>query len=380
MRRLAVLVILAAGAAIGVAPPAQAYHGGRPVTSAIEAPYVVLVEARLPGARYLCTGSIIDPAHVLTAAHCALGDDGRPFRAAAYRITAGVTARSQRTAPGAQQRRVASARVHPSYTGRVPGFADVAVLEVDRPFDLTPTVAPIALVPPGLPPPAGTVVRGYGFGLDRLDDAVSDEHTLDMTVRRPLECIDGYGGVTCARSVIGTGCPGDSGGPLVTIGPAPQLAGVMSGGTDNRCARGETAWFADLSSRGLADWVAGRPAPPPLPRVVRRAAMALPTADGAGIGCSAATWAGAVEGATAFYRESQLVQSGPQRTYVPQPADVGHDLLCVSLAIGEGGVAQGLARGFVAVQPGRDGALRLCLQGMRPRATCRAWRPSRAAT
>jgi Na+/H+-dicarboxylate symporter len=61
------------------------------VTTATEAPYSVLVDARTFSTHFVCSGSIVDPSHVVTAAHCATGDRGNRLPARAFTIAAGIT-------------------------------------------------------------------------------------------------------------------------------------------------------------------------------------------------------------------------------------------------------------------------------------------------
>lgn len=379
MRRALCAVVLVA-TLIGVAAPAHAYHGGRRVTTATEAPYTVLIDARTFKTQFLCSGSIIDPAHIVTAAHCTTDDHDRRLRASAFTIAAGITARREGLAPGVQLRRVTAIRVHPAYDARVNGYADVAVLQVDPPLQTTPTVAPVPIVQSGATPVAGTVVRGYGFGMDRRDDEGTDEHALDMTVRPFQRCLPGIGGVTCARSAVGTGCPGDSGGPIVTTGAAVVLTGVISGGSDNRCAAGETAWFADLASPGIGDFVRGSDDPPAMPHADELATLRLTSGEETPIRCDPAPWRDAASTTTLFVHAAsdQTVQDSPATTYVPQPADVGQRIACRSIGQSAGGTAWMPAGATILVQAGRSaGAYRLCLQATdRPRPRCREWTPS----
>jgi hypothetical protein len=371
MRRTVAGLVLVA-ALLAATAPAAAYHGGRRVTSATEAPYSVLIDARTFVVQFLCSGTIVDPSHVVTAAHCATGDKGNRLGPRAFTIAAGITARRPGLVPGAQLRRVTSVRVHPAYNPRIVGYADVAVMQVDPPFETTATVAPIALVAPGGTPAPGTVVRGYGFGLDGRDHQ-PDEHALDMTMRPFSRCLPGIAGVSCARSAVGTGCPGDSGGPIVTTTPTVVLAGVISGGSDDRCAKGETAWFADLATPSIGDFVRGDDDPPAMPFAEELATLHLTADRDAPIACTAAPWRDATSITTQFVHPGvgDVVQDGLGTTYAPQAGDVGHRIGCRSIGDSAGGTAWMPAGAYVTVE-----SKRLCLESNSSSwRRCRPWTP-----
>jgi hypothetical protein len=372
MRRTVAAVVLVAALAVATAP-AAAYHGGRRVTTPTEAPYSVLIDARTFFTHFVCSGSIVDPSHVVTAAHCATGDRGNRPRARAFTVAAGITALKRGLVPGAQLRRDTQVRVHPAYDHRLVGYADVAVMRVDRPFETTRTVAPIDLIGPDTTPGPGAIVRGYGFGLDGRDHQ-ADEHALDMTVRPFWRCLPGIAGVACARSAVGTGCPGDSGGPIVTTTATGALAGVISGGSDDRCAKGETAWFADLAAPAIADFVRGDDHPPAMPFADELATLRLSPDPAGPIVCTPAPWRDAASTTTQFVHPGRgdVVQDGPATTYVPQAGDVGRRIGCRSIAQSPGGTAWMPAGAYVTVE-----ARRLCLEaGGTSQSRCQPWSPS----
>jgi len=78
------------------------------------------------GAHGLCTGTLVQPGFVLTAAHCAVGAGPDDL------FMIGHDAWAQF---GNQYHTVASAHIHPDYTGDSWNFHDIAVLRLDEPVE-----------------------------------------------------------------------------------------------------------------------------------------------------------------------------------------------------------------------------------------------------
>lgn len=227
MRRLLVLVLTAMLASTGTAAADEQVVGGE--RASIEAnPWAVyLVDDR--GTQF-CGGTIVAPAKVLTAAHCALGRSPREVQVVAGREDkldrqAGVVAA------------VTGIWIHKQYTSADEG-EDVAVLTLKKalPYAPLPLAEPSdrALYQPG------TELRALGWGRT-TENGKTSRYLMQATVPVLPDafCVDTYpqfvkADMFCAGFEGGKvdTCQGDSGGPIVADG---KLVGVTSWGEG--CAR-----------------------------------------------------------------------------------------------------------------------------------------------
>ncbi len=188
--------------------------------------------------RYACTGSLIAPRVILTAAHCVIDEAGDPAITAFSFARPGVTSISDNSTRQAW----ASATPHPGY--------DPTTLENDIALiTLTnPAGAPAAPIPLIAPWQDALVVGGApaaiaGWGMTHPSVTSSSSSTLQeatVPIIADTACADVYGGDFVASAMLCAGdlaqridtCKGDSGGPLaMTLGGSRVLVGDTSWGS-----------------------------------------------------------------------------------------------------------------------------------------------------
>jgi trypsin len=218
---------------------------------------VAFVSDRQQGAIYSCSGSVIAPTVVLTAAHCVESET-----TAAVSPVAGFTVTthsSDLSGPGVELSTISHIFVEPRFNPKS-GRDDAALLILT-----TPTTAPpiAVLAPADANPAAGTqaVVAGWGRTAFRKPGASRLLHRGDTVVQSEAWCIEHLRAFDPSLEMCAIDTPddrtspcfGDSGGPLL-LGDEdrPLEIGIVSE-SNSRCSPAGPAMFTAMNA--ISGWL-----------------------------------------------------------------------------------------------------------------------------
>jgi trypsin len=258
---LAVLVCLAAlsvsalpAAGQGQSRAHSSVIGGGPADPA-QYPYTVAIFRK---GRMHCSGAVIAPTKVLTAAHCIFG-----FNLANFQVISGRP--DLRNPAAGMTVGVAGGHVHPDFEQTA--LHDVGVLDLAQPVTVTPVALPTSELNAATTFPGAQLhVSGYGatkpFGthlspfakttveIVRPDQRCLRAYSRDLFAPDSMICALGAKRKHPGKFKIHTSaCSGDSGGPLVADTPTgPVVVGTVSFGGALCGLAGTPAVYSRVSS------------------------------------------------------------------------------------------------------------------------------------
>lgn len=210
---------------------------GTPCSGLSISPVVAVLKNLPDGKTGLCSGTMLSPNKVLTAAHCLEGATSIDilFSIAGDKFV-NVTASSW--------------NIHPEFTGFSGG---------DIRNDLGIVHSPVSLPVPNLPiltsraPKAGDTASIFGYG------ATSGGAAIDGKLRAgamTLSSVDSNSIFASYDASLSNVCSGDSGGPLLLqVGNQQSIIGTTSYGTRADCSVGETSVFMNLQSPSAQSFI-----------------------------------------------------------------------------------------------------------------------------
>lgn len=213
-----------------------------------------------------CTGTLIAPSVVVTAAHCVAPQPGTFIPANQILVAAGVLDVGYAT--NDQVYAVAGVAAHPQFTYLQSGYTndptglgnmyDLAVLVLARPVQ---TLSPVPLFPygsfdPQVPSGATVLISGYGMTQTNGYGSSGRLYLANTPYQRRSDTELLLGGTGVPDT-----CSGDSGGPTYAIvGGQPYLIGATSrgiAGTTVECGAGGIATFVPAFESWITEITGG---------------------------------------------------------------------------------------------------------------------------
>lgn len=215
-------------ASIGVVPKVV---GGTECALPGQTPVVVFIATRRDGSALYCSGTLISPTRILTAAHCLPSEVNR------------VSTPVWQADGTALELRARSWVVHPEYQRTSAGFLnDVAVITLTNPLP-----APSMPLLVSNPSEVGQSVFIAGWGGPDYELVAGFSKLTIVNTLHVGYTYDGNGANTC---------PGDSGGPMYrAVGGTHGVVGVTSSGTSGDCGVGDMSLFINIQTPKVLDFI-----------------------------------------------------------------------------------------------------------------------------
>lgn len=224
MRFVAVSVLLLSLNTVAMQPVAAINFPDRQVTTYDEAPWTARVVSDFGTKIGFCTGVLINPLYVATAAHCLYPTTSLRDVSVTFPLSL-----DNRTFPAMD------VKIHQRYSPRLSWINDIALIRLQEPVQI---FTPLKLPPSKDSSLTKKTMRIYGYGIDQNLDAATTLNTLAVTNRSKDNAsrrgfnsatMLGVGSYFPKEGLYGGACLGDSGGPLVGYsGKTPVLLGLSS--------------------------------------------------------------------------------------------------------------------------------------------------------